>query len=390
MTSMIKTGKQIISILLIISSIFFGCNNNSEKTVSEDKSIQMEFDYIKVDTTGPIDPWAKISGDLDKDGITDIIIGGRKGPLVWYKYPDWIKYTITDGGYNTVDGEAADMDGDEDLDIIMGGLFWYENPGNLATHPDKPWNTHRIADHPTHDIEIADINNDGRLDVISRDQSEFGAKAGNTIHIWMNTETELWEETILNCPHGEGIATADLDKDDDPDIIIGGIWFENLPGENEVSWAEHHFTEWHPSASVKVADLNKDGKKDIILAPSELAGSYYRLSWFEAPVNPGTNNWSEHIILDSLECVLHSLAIGDLNKDALMDIVYAEMHQGENPDEVVILINQENGQSWDKIILSDKGSHGIQVADINNDNKLDIFGANWSSDYQPVELWLGK
>ncbi|MFC2124187.1 FG-GAP repeat domain-containing protein [Bacteroidota bacterium] len=377
-------------ILLIISIFIFGCKNPQKKEIPTNSITPVKFDYIQVDTSGPENPWAKISGDLDNDGVNDIIIGGQKGPLVWYKYPDWTKYEIVKGGYNTVDGEAADIDSDGDLDIIMGGLFWYENPGNLAEMPDQSWNVHLIADHPTHDIEIADLNKDGRLDIISRNQSDFGYKAGNRIHLWINKGSDPWEGEILDCPHGEGIETADLDNDDDSDIIIGGIWFENILEENEISWIKHKFSEWHPSASVQVTDINADGRKDIILAPSELAGNFYKISWFESPYDFSDSNWKEHIIFDSLECVIHSLAIGDLNIDEMVDIVYAEMHQGEDPDEVVILLNQENGSSWDKIVLSEKGSHGIQVADINGDGLLDIFGANWSSEYQPVELWIGK
>ncbi|MCK5469562.1 MAG: VCBS repeat-containing protein, partial [Cyclobacteriaceae bacterium] len=243
-----------------------------------------------------------------------------------------------------------------------------------------------IADHPTHDIEIADLDGDGRLDVISRNQSEFGYEAGNAIHLWMNTGTEKWIEKVLECPHGEGIVVSDLDGDGDPDIVTGGIWFENHTTE----WREHHFTEWHLNASVQIADINRDGRKDIVLTPSELAGSYHRISWLEGPADWELENWTEHLIFDSIECVIHSLAVGDLNMDEAIDIVYAEMHQGKDPDEVVVLLNMENGAQWDKKVLSNKGSHGIRIADVNNDNLLDIFGANWSSEYQPVELWINK
>lgn len=44
----------------------------------------------------------------------------------------------------------------------------------------------------------------------------------------------------------------------------------------------------------------------------------------------------------------------------------------------------------EKLVLSEKGTHYIQVADVNHDGLPDIFGANWSSDYQPVELWLNR
>ena len=74
----------------------------------------------------------------------------------------------------------------------------------------------------------------------------------------------------------------------------------------------------------------------------------------------------------------------------IMDIAYSEMHQGENPDEVVVLINQDCGQNWNRLILSEKGSHSIEIADINGDGYPDILGANWSGDYQPVEVWYSK
>ena len=38
---------------------------------------------------------------------------------------------------------------------------------------------------------------------------------------------------------------ADLDQDDDPDIVIGGIWFENTIKNNEPTWQPHRFGEWH-------------------------------------------------------------------------------------------------------------------------------------------------
>ncbi|MBK8503489.1 MAG: VCBS repeat-containing protein [Saprospiraceae bacterium] len=379
--------KQALSILLIISWLILACNDGSKSKQVNGLSLQtVAFDHIVIDTNGVVNPWAKICSDIDGNGTTDIIVGGQRGPLIWYRNPDWQKFDIAAGGYDTVDGEAGDMDGDGDMDVVMGGLFWYENPGQLSENPEKSWNVHRIADHPTHDVELADINGDGRLDVITRNQSDFGTKKGNTIHLWTNLAVGAWDEKILECNHGEGLRVIDLDADGDMDIIGGGFWLEN----SAEGWIKHDFANWHASANLAVADLNNDNRMDIILTPSELAGQYYRISWFEQPSDLVSQDWTEHPLVDSIECVIHGVDLGDFNGDKIADMTYSEMHQGVDPDEVVVLINLDHGKKWNKILLSEKGSHSIQVEDFNSDGVADILGANWSGEDQSINLWISK
>ncbi len=366
----------------IILLAFTGCHS----PMPERNSLAgnpLRFQHSIIDSAGVENPWVKICADLDGDRKTDVIIGGQKGPLIWYRNPDWQRFVIAPGDYQTVDGEAGDIDGDGDPDIVVGGLFWYENPGKLHHQSGQPWTAHSIADHATHDVELADINSDGRLDVITRNQSDFGTFKGNKIHLWMNQPEGIWLEKILDCNHGEGLRVTDLDSDGDPDIIGGGFWFENAD-----VWQAHVFSDWHPSANLEVADLNHDGRQDIILTPSELAGQFHRISWFEQPATNTTEKWIEHVLIDSIECVIHGVAVSDFNADGSVDIAYSEMHQGADPDEVVVLINQKNAASWHKMVISSQGSHSIQAADINGDHIPDIMGANWSGPYQVVECWI--
>jgi len=348
------------------------------------------FEHSAIDNSVK-DPWAKIVADIDGDGLPDIVIGGRSGPLVWYRYPHWKPTVIAQGGYRTVDGEAGDIDGDGDLDIIMGGLIWYENP-----HPKGDlmrvgaWKSHRVADHKTHDLELADLDGDGDLDIVTRDQSDFGAKAGNKVYLWRQDEDDKWTHKIIACSHGEGLTLGDMDRDGDDDIVIGGIWFENDGRILEGTWQAHKFADWHPSATVQVADINGDGRPDVVLSPSELKGNWYRLSWFEAPADPKQDSWAEHMVIERIECVIHGLVTADFNGDGAVDIAASEMHQGQDPDEVMVFVNRNGGSAWDKQTLSTKGSHYIQAGDIGCDGDVDLIGANWSGPYQPVEIWENR
>jgi hypothetical protein len=340
---------------------------------------QSPFSCLLIDPEGGERPWGKCYGDLNNDGLTDLIIGAyTSGGLVYYENPGWQKNVISDEAGFSTDIEVFDIDGDGDLDVFCvraNTIEWFENPG---------WGSHVIDSVRCHDLEMSDFDGDGKIDIVARDQGEFG-HVGDVLFFYKQNSPGSWSGSRLACKDGEGLKVFDINDDGRPDVITNGFWFENTG--SITSWKEHSFTDsWaFKSTYIDVGDINRDGREDIVLAPSELKGMFHRISWFEAPEVP-TDNWKEHVIEDNVEAVHHFVGLADFDADGKLDVATAEMLQGDDPDEVKIYYAAASADTWTKQVLHDVGCHSMRIMDIDGDGDMDLFGANHND--RKIRLWV--
>jgi hypothetical protein len=355
------------------------------------RSLQAQFAHVIIDSLAPREPHCKAIGDIDGDGFIDVLAASSTDyteGLFWYCYPAWEKHNIHPGSFTT-DMQVGDIDGDGDLDVIIpkgkwkgGSVWWYENPRPSGDPSRGPWKEHFVGNAGAHDVEVADLDGDGKLDVVVRE---------DTSTVFFQNSPDSWSKVGLCVRPTEGTSLGDIDGDGDPDIAINGLWLENpLPSGNPrtAPWVEHTYAAHAPVQSgVHIADINNDGRADILLAPSESA--HGRLAWYEA-LDSKTGSWTEHVI-DADISYDHTFKTGDMDKDGTLDIITAEMHQSPAPHRVSIYFNvRGNGLEWSKQIVATTGSHNIRVGDIGDDDDLDIVGANWSNAAEngaPIEMW---
>jgi hypothetical protein len=334
----------------------------------------------------------KITGDFNGDGFIDLVAGRYPldfkdpAPLTYYQYPEWDRKIIS-MGYFTTDGQSFDIDKDGDVDVVTAdemakSLYWYENPRPRGDPLKSEWKRHLIGiqegGHFAHDIEIGDLNGDGKPDVLTR-----ARRAGTSL--WLQRSADHWQAVKLaSAMDGQGSTLTDIDRDGALDIVGEGYWLENPAPKGDPErdgWPIHWFAKgWPDDVAVTAADLNGDGRTDVILAPAESTG---RMVWFEAPAEPKNGTWAEHTIVPV--SYVHTFKVADVDLDGALDIVFGEMHQSATK-RIGYLLNRNNGRNWHPVVISHNGVHNIRAADIGNDGDIDIVTANWAGE-NPLEIW---
>jgi len=358
-------------------------------------------------TLPPSDKVLCVVGDLNHDGIPEIVIGGRTGPmgLRWIGRDaggTWQAHLIDDT-YDRLEagGVLFDFDRDGDLDFLAGGdwngrnIYWWQCPDD----PTQPWTRRLVFEMPngqSHDQIVADLDGDGRPEVYfwnQRSRTLFVVPVPDdpTISPWPNVRAVGATPDMQ-----EGFAVADVDGDGRDELLAGQCWYNpRANGEYE----QHPFCDGWVSTRLAAADFDGDGAAEIIVAEGDASlnqREYGRVGRFFRPRDL-SRRWEYEILHDRL-LDPHSLCIGDFDRDGKPDLFVGELGDpnGSHKHEPAIRVFfNHNGKLVEEVIDRNITTHEAKVIAL--DGQIGIVGKPYRNidstgprgpEVDSVHLWL--
>ena len=299
------------------------------------------------------------------------------------------QHHVIDNSLSGADGvKLADINNDGRLDIVTG---WEEGGiTKLYLQPDKKsikekWPVVVVGKTPNvEDAVFVDMNNDGKPDVVS-------CTEGDTKKIFVHwnkgrdlLNPENWKQEVL--PASDGLMMwmyaepLQIDNRNGVDLIAAGKnenaaigWFESPANpDNLKDWKWHEISAVGWVMSIINKDMDNDGDTDIVI--SDRRGALQGCRWLE---NPGLGEaqkqpWKNHFI-GVQNLEAMFMCMADLNGDGVEEAIVAE----RTNNTIKIYSRLDNhGIQWKEQSVQIPASTGhaksVAVGDINMDGIYDF------------------
>lgn len=274
---------------------------------------------------------AVFPADLDMDGDMDVLAIGHLYSAAWYRNDGQGNFSegipiIGSFIYFPVHISAADIDNDEDLDIVIATMaadnqiVWLENDGRGQFSSEKTIGSGRFS--VQNNIEVVDIDKDGHIDVMGYDGKRilwFQNNGAGNFQQQIITEIEIAPLSFM---------ISDLDGDEDNDVVyVNRYSREGIIGnfQNDLDFSERKKLNEETYHYVYPIDVDNDLDTDILMSSADCNS-------LEIIINDGFGNFSEPTIIDTTTYVdfyyPYNVYVSDLDNDGDSDIITSTLREG--------------------------------------------------------------
>ncbi|MCK4736388.1 MAG: VCBS repeat-containing protein, partial [Methanophagales archaeon] len=358
------------------------------------------------------------SGDLDGDGLNDVIIAetvyeagvetakviakkGINGTQLWVE-------TVTASGKDNCDMWAfpmGDLDGDELTDVIVTESKYDETTnttvarviakqGSNGTHMWEESVNATGKDNCDMDaLPAGDLDNDELADVIVIESKYDGiTETARVIAKQGSNGTQMWEESVNatgkdNCDLDVEWA-GNLDGDGLNDIIVSESKYDGttetarviaIKGSNGLHlWEESVNATGNDICNifaVYAGDLDGDGLDDVIVNEIKRNETTFMpmASVIAKKGNTGAHMWEESVT--GIAPAIYALPVGDLDGDGLNDVIVSEINYNETtfmPIASVIAKKGKTGAHMWEVAVTGAFIYASPAGDLDGDGLNDV------------------
>lgn len=341
--------------------------------------------------------------DFDRDGDLDVVAG----PF-WFEGPEFkVRHEVRTPQVFDPKGYSdnfltftGDFNADGWADIFYVPFpgkegYWYENPAGK----DGAWKQHLALNSVENESPMwGDVNGDGLPDLVFNTGGRLGYATYDT-----SRPGEPWTFHAVTPPgdyqrYTHGIGFADLDGDGRTDLLERNGWWQQPAEPKEGQpWAFHAFKFGEGPCQMLGYDVDGDGLQDVI---TTWHCHHYGLLWYrQVRDDQGRIGWQQNTILPATPDMnstalrisqLHALELADIDGDGLQDLLtgkrfWAHGPQGDpEPDAPAVVYwfqlrrDAQGGVQFVPHQIDDDSGVGTQVAaaDLNGDKTPDVIVGN--------------
>ena len=310
------------------------------------------------------------AADIDGDGDTDVVaVSANDDTVRWFESdggipPTFVEHVVATSARGAVDVQAADVDLDDDTDIVVAAatddqIIWYENEGGEPPHfIERRFMTAATATFNIQAVYVADVEGDGDLDLLSAsfDDSKIAIQLSNMkdppedpknpppppesptfTNLVVSTSavgaSDVFAADLFDAPLPDPLPDPPPASDDGHLEILSAsrnddtiAWYERtLDANDNVVYTEHSIdTNADGASSVFAADLDGDTHVDVLSASSNDG----RISWYRSDGNTTAPSFTKKVI-SAQATGASAVSAADLDGDGDLDVLSASRLAGK-------------------------------------------------------------